>query len=92
MLGREVPKMQKVPHYKRCVIDARAHERADEPGWVAEVYIAEDKGFCLTDTPFYLGETFNTAEEAIAAALEFAKQKIDAGIVPTTIVKLYAKH
>ena len=79
--------MQKVGHYKKCIVDARVHERADEPGWVAEIYIAQDVGFSVLDAPFYLGKTFNTADEAVTAAIEFAKRKIDSGFVPTTIVE-----
>jgi hypothetical protein len=79
--------MQKLGRYKNCIIDAKVHERADRRGWIDEIYIARDVGFSTLDTPFYLDKTFDTAEEAMTAAVEFAKQKIDSGILSTTVAE-----
>lgn len=79
--------MQRVGHYKKCIYAARACERSDGLGWRCEVYIAQDLGFSTLDTPFCVDQTFDTGEQAIAAAIEFAKQKIDVGIVPTSVIE-----
>ena len=36
--------MQKIANYKKCSLDARAHERTDGQGYMAEVYVRQPDG------------------------------------------------
>ncbi len=77
--------MQKIVNYKKCSLDARAHERTDGQGYMAEVYVAQLHGDEVWDTPFSLKETFPSAAAAIEAALQAGRYKVDVGFEPKDI-------
>jgi hypothetical protein len=64
--------------YKGYVIEARSYQRQDE-GFSAELWIEEHNASGVTETQFYLPDTFPTEELAIEAAIQTGRQKIDAG-------------
>ena len=64
--------------YKGYVIEARSHELRDG-GFSAEFSIEEHDGTGVTETQFYLPDTFPSQESAIAAATQAGRQKIDEG-------------
>ena len=64
--------------YKGDVIEARSHELRDG-GFSAECSIEEHDGLGVTETQFYVPNTFATQESAIEAAIQAGRQKIDAG-------------
>jgi hypothetical protein len=74
--------MQKIVNYKKCSLDARANERTDGQGYMAEVYVAQPDGGKVWNTQFRLKETFSNAEAAIEAALQAGRYKIDVGFEP----------
>jgi hypothetical protein len=59
--------------------EARSHELPDG-GFSAEFSIEEHDGAGVTETQFYLPDTFPTQESAIEAAIQAGRQKIDAGL------------
>ena len=63
--------------YKGMWVDPRVFQRADGPGWVAEVFIAEEDGRDVVDSRFILKPTFQTEEEAIGAALATGRKIVD---------------
>jgi hypothetical protein len=75
--------MQKTESYKKCVLDARAHERGDGQGWVAEIYVLRLTSLGVVDNQFMLKESFPNAEAAIEAALQTGRGTVDAEIEST---------
>jgi len=74
--------MQQIVNYKKCALDARAHERTDGQGYMAEVYVAQPDGDRDVVTQFSLKETFPSGEAAIEAALQVGRHKVDVGFEP----------
>jgi hypothetical protein len=64
--------------YKGYVIEARANELRDG-GFSAEFSVEEHDASGVTETQFYLPDTFETQESAIEAATQAGRQKIDVG-------------
>ncbi len=64
--------------YKGCVIEARSYERRDGK-FSAEFSIEEHDGAGVTETQFFLPNTFSAQESAIGAAIQAGQQKIDVG-------------
>ncbi len=64
--------------YKGYVIEARSYESKDG-GFSAEFSIEEHDVSGISETQFYLPNTFPTQESAIEAALQAGRQKIDSG-------------
>ena len=64
--------------YKGYVIEARAHELKDG-GFSAEFSVEEHDARGVTETQFYVPNTFATQESAIEAAIQAGQLKIDAG-------------
>jgi len=64
--------------YKDYVIEARPYELMDG-GFSAEFSVEEHDPFGVTETQFYLPDTFPTQESAIEAAIQAGRQKIDMG-------------
>lgn len=62
--------------YKGYVIVARSYELQDG-GFSAEFSVEEHDASGVTETQFYLPDTFPTQELAIAAATQAGRQKID---------------
>ncbi len=62
--------------YKGYVIEARSCELRDG-GFSAEFSVEEHDGSGVTETQFYLPDTFPTQESAIEAALQAGRRKID---------------
>jgi hypothetical protein len=63
--------------YKGYVIEARSYEQ--NGGFSAELWIEEHDASGVTETQFYLPETFPTQELAIEADIQTGRQKIDVG-------------
>jgi hypothetical protein len=64
--------------YKGFVIEARSCGLKDG-GFSAEFSVEEHDASGVTETQFYLPDTFPTQESAIEAALQAGRQKIDVG-------------
>jgi hypothetical protein len=64
--------------YKGYVIEARLSELKGG-GFSAEFSVEEHDASGVTETQFYLPETFPTQESAIEAAIQAGRQKIDVG-------------
>ena len=64
--------------YKGYVIEARSCE-LKHGGFSAEYSVEEPDAYGVTETQFYLTETLQSRESAIAAAARAGRQKIDAG-------------
>jgi len=64
--------------YKGYVIEARSRVFKD-CGFSAEFSVEEHAASGVTETQFYLPDTFATQESAIQAAIQAGRQKIDAG-------------
>jgi hypothetical protein len=64
--------------YKGYVIEARSCELKDG-GFSAEFSVEEHDASGVTETQFYLPNTFPTQESAIEAATQAGRQKIDVG-------------
>ncbi len=64
--------------YKSYVIEVRLSELKGG-GFSAEFYIEEHDGTGVTETQFYLPDTFPTRESAFEAALQAGRRKIDVG-------------
>jgi len=64
--------------YKGYVIVARSHE-LQAGGFSAEFSVEEHDASGVTETQFYLPDTFPTPELAIEAAVQAGRQKIDVG-------------
>jgi hypothetical protein len=62
--------------YKGYVIEARSCEPKDG-GFSAEFSVEEHDASGVTETQFYLPNTFSTQESAIDAAIKAGRQKID---------------
>jgi hypothetical protein len=62
--------------YKGYVIVARSYELQDG-GFSAEFSVEEHDASGVTETQFYLPDTFPTQELAIAAATQAGREKID---------------
>jgi hypothetical protein len=65
--------------YKGYVIEARSHE-LKEGGFSAEYTVEEHDAYGVTEKQFYLTHTFQSQEEAIAAATRAGRQRIDVGL------------
>ena len=63
--------------YKGYVIEARSCELKDG-GFSAEFSVEEHDASGVTETQFYLPDTFPTPESAFNAAIQSGRQKIDA--------------
>src|SRR5208337_64114 len=74
----EVAVMKSRQGYKGYVIEARSCELKDG-GFSAEFSVEEHDGSGVTETQFYLPETFSTQDSAIEAAIQAGRQKIDMG-------------
>ena len=64
--------------YKGYVIEVRLSELKDG-GFSAEFSVEEHDGSGVTETQFYLPDTFPTQGSAVEAAIQAGRQKIDAG-------------
>jgi hypothetical protein len=64
--------------YKGYVIEARSYQQQDG-GFSAELWIEEHDASGVTETQFYLPDTFTKEESAIEAAIQVGRQKIDVG-------------
>ncbi len=64
--------------YKGYVIEARSYQQPDG-GFSAELWIEKHDVSGVTETQFYLPDTFTTEESAIEAAIQAGRQKIDVG-------------
>jgi hypothetical protein len=64
--------------YKGFVIEARSDQQQGG-GFSAELWIEEHEASGVTETQFYLSDTFPMQELAIEAAIQTGRQKIDAG-------------
>ena len=64
--------------YKGYIIEARSYEQ--DGGFSAELWIEEHDASGVTETQFYLPDTFPTQELAIEAAIQTGRQKIDVGL------------
>ena len=64
--------------YKGYVIEARSYQQ-QEGAFSAELWIEEHDASGVTETQFYLPDTFPTQELAIEAAIQTGRQKIDVG-------------
>jgi hypothetical protein len=71
--------------YKGYVIEARSCELRGG-GFSAEFSIEEHDGSGVTETQFFLPDTFSTAESAIEAAIQAGRQKIDVGFERGSVV------
>ena len=71
--------METRQRYKRFYIDTRSYELRDGSGWTAEFTIEEHDGAGVTETQFFLKDTFPTRQLAIEAAIGWGRRKIDAG-------------
>jgi hypothetical protein len=71
--------------YKGYVIEARAHELKDG-GFSAEFSVEEHDARGVTETQFYVPNTFATQESAIEAAIQAGEQKVDTGFERGQIV------
>jgi hypothetical protein len=71
--------------YKSYVIEARPYELRGG-GFSAEFSIEEHGGAGVTETQFYLPNTFSTQGFAIQAAIQAARQKIDMGFERGSVV------
>jgi len=70
--------MKRRQGYKGYVIEARSCDLRDV-GFTAEFWIEEHDASSVTETQFYLPDTFPTQELAIEAAIQARRQKIDLG-------------
>jgi len=70
--------MKSRQRYKGYVIEARSCEIKDV-GFSAEFSVEEHDASGVTETQFYLPDTFPTQESAIEAAIQAGRQKIDVG-------------
>ena len=64
--------------YKGYVIEARAHGMRDG-GFSAEYCVEEHDAYGVTERQFYLTDTFQSPDSAIAAATQAGRRRIDAG-------------
>jgi len=70
--------MKRRQGYKGYVIEARSCELKDG-GFSPEFSVEEHDASGVTETQFYLPDTFPSQELAIAAATQAGRQKIDVG-------------
>ena len=77
--------MKRREGYKGYVIEARSYQQQDG-GFSAELWIEEHDASGVTETQFYLPDTFPTPELAIEAAVQAGRQKIDVGFEPRSAV------
>jgi hypothetical protein len=70
--------------YKGYVIEARLSELKD--AFSAEFSIEEHDGNGVTETQFYLPDTFPTRESAFEAAIQAGRRKIDVGFERGSVV------
>ncbi len=68
--------------YKGYVIEARSYEQQDAR-FSAELWIEEHDASGVTETQFYLPDTFPTEELAIEAAIQTGRQKLMRGLSGT---------
>jgi hypothetical protein len=68
--------MRKREGYKGYVIEVRLSELKDG-GFSAEFSVEEHDGSGVTETQFYVPDTFPSQESAIEAANQAGRQKID---------------
>jgi len=71
--------------YKGYVIEARSCPLKDS-GFSAEFSVEEHDESGVTETQFYLPDTFPTPESAIEAAIQAGRQKIDVGLERGSVV------
>ena len=71
--------------YMGYVIEARPFELKDG-GFSAEFSIEEHDASGVTETQFYLPDTFSTQESAVEAAMQAGRQKIDVGFERGSVV------
>jgi hypothetical protein len=76
--AEEVAVMKSRVGYKGYVIEVRLSELMDGE-FSAEFSVEEHDGSRVTETQFYLPDTFPTQESAIKAAIQAGRQKIDMG-------------
>ena len=77
--------MQSRLGYNGYVIEARSHKLKDG-GFSAEFSVEEHDASGVTETQFYLPDTFPAQESAIEAAIQAGQQKIDAGFERGSVV------
>lgn len=71
--------------YKDRIIDPRAFQLSDGSGWTADACVAEDSGAETLDTHLIVPGSFATKEEALAAAVNAGKRKVDRDTGPSEI-------
>lgn len=71
--------------YKGFVIEAAPHELKDGSGWTTDFFIEEHDGSGVNVTQFVLTPKFGTREEAILAAFNAGKARIEAGFHPVHV-------
>jgi hypothetical protein len=72
--------------YEGRVIEARSSELKNG-GWDCEFSIEEHETTGVTETAFYVPESFPTAEAAIEVAVKAGQQKIDSGFEYKSVVE-----
>jgi hypothetical protein len=78
IVSKEKSEMKNREGYEGFVIEARTYELKDG-GFTAEFSVEKHDGAGVTETIFYVKETFSTQESAIEAALQAGRHKIDMG-------------
>jgi hypothetical protein len=84
-LDVEVAVMKSRQGYTGYVIEARSCELKDG-GFSVEFSVEEHDASGVTETQFYLPDTFPTQESAIKAAIQAGRQKIDVGFERGSVV------
>jgi len=83
--AEEVAVMKSRQGYKGYVIEARSYQQQNG-GFSAELWIEEHDASGVTETQFYLPDTFPTPELAIEAAVQAGRQKIDVSFERGSVV------
>ena len=71
--------------YQGYVIEARSYELKDG-GFSAEFSVEEHDESGVTETQFYVRDTFPSQESAIKAAIQAGRHKIDVGFERGSVV------
>jgi hypothetical protein len=77
--------MERRRGYKGFVIEAFPHELKDGSGFTTDFFIEDHDASGVNVTQFVLKNVFRTEDEAIIAAHEAGKQKIDSGWHPESV-------
>jgi hypothetical protein len=63
--------------YSSYVIEARSNELGEGLGWNSSFYLEKHADGAVTIQEWHLKATFNTEEDAVQAALQHARKKVD---------------